>query len=224
MQGKRGIMSLVVLTLALGLILAVLITHQGWSCSEVTPLFQSPEEALLVDAEEYASHWGVSVDEALRVSELGNRIGEMQAELEEKEKETFAGLWTEHAPRFQVIVLFTRGGEETIRPYAESRGLLGVVEVRSAQRSLAELEAAQIEYTTIVQDVLGSAVSSSDIKVKENSVEIYVLDQTRLLEELQSAHLRLPDFVHVIKIEQQGGFEQVGASRGAIFVSRGMQE
>jgi hypothetical protein len=217
MQRKRGRISLLILALALGLILAVLITHRGWGCSEETFLLQSPEQALLEDAEEYAWHWGVSVDEALRVSELGNRIGEMQAELEEKEKETFAGLWSEHTPRFRVIVLFTRDGEETIRPYAESRGLLDVIEVRSAQRSLAELEAAQIEYTTIVQDVLGSAVSSSDIKVKDNCVEIYVLDKTHPLEELQNAHVRLPGFVHVIKIERQGGFEQVGASPSTIF-------
>ena len=40
-----------------------------------------------------------------------------------------AGLWIQHTLRFRVIVQFTHGGEEAIRPYIEARPLADIVKV-----------------------------------------------------------------------------------------------
>jgi hypothetical protein len=71
------------------------------------------------DAESYAKHMGVSLDEALRRFRIMDTAGILQADISVNEAETFAGLWIEHSPEFRVIVLFIRNPRQTIKPYLE---------------------------------------------------------------------------------------------------------
>ncbi|RZN37674.1 MAG: hypothetical protein EF813_05580 [Methanosarcinales archaeon] len=108
--------------------------------SDGEPVLISAEDALLRDAQEYASDMGVSTDEALRRLQLQDSIGELNAEISTNEVATFAGLWIEHTPKYRVVVQFTQDSEETIKPYLEQHTeLADIVEVRTANVSLADL-------------------------------------------------------------------------------------
>jgi len=55
----------------------------------------------------YADFAGVSVEEAKRRTELQFLGGELQAKLRREKAATFAGMWIEHKPQFQIVVQFT---------------------------------------------------------------------------------------------------------------------
>lgn len=104
------------------------------------------EDALLRDAEIYASNMGVSLDEAVNRFTLQEIAGNLEAEIYEKETETFARLWLEHTPNFRLIVQFTGNGDETLKPYIPGK-LTDITEVRTAKVSLATLEEIQKQVT-----------------------------------------------------------------------------
>jgi hypothetical protein len=107
--------------------------------------------ALLRDAQAYADEMGVTLEEAVFRLEQQSReaIGALQNQLQLHEAETFAGLWLQHQPEYRLVVAFTHNGEQTIRRYvAEESDLFSLLEVRSAQYSLAQLEADQ---RTVIQ-------------------------------------------------------------------------
>jgi len=160
------------------------------------------KDPLLYDAQGYASNTGVSIDEALHRFQLQDIAGELDAELSTKEVKTFAGLWVEHTPEFRVVVQFTRDGEETIKPYLKQHTeLANIVEVRTANVSLADLRRAQanVSYSARALDI----PANSDINVYNNSVELYVVkaDRSRFDNALQRREIRLPDNVRVITVE-----------------------
>ncbi len=166
-------------------------------------LSEDNEDALLWDAKIYASNMGVSLDEALKRFGLQDIAGDLDAELSVKEAETFAGLWLEHTPEFQVIVQFTRNADETIKPYI-SKELADIVEVRTAKWSLVELQKAQDD---VISSVSGLDIPvESGINVFENRVELYVAkaDWARFDEAMQEGKMRLPDNVVVIPVEEMG--------------------
>ena len=161
------------------------------------------EEDPLSDTQEYASMTGVSIDEALRRVPLQDIAGKLDAELTTNETETFAGLWLVHIPEFRVVVQFTRDGEETIKPYLKRHTeLANIVEVRTANVSLADLRRAHADATYSVS-ALDIPVESG-ISVYNNSVELYVLkaDRSRFDVALQRREIRLSDKVRVITVEE----------------------
>jgi hypothetical protein len=160
----------------------------------------SEEEALAQDAQGYASDQGVDLEEAVRRLKLEDPIGDLQADLLARERETFAGLWIQHSPDYQVIVQFTRHGEETIRPYIEGGPLVDIVEVRPAGRSLAELEATQ---DAVMDTILELDISvNSGLNLSENRVELYVTDPAVFDTTLKEAGIQLPDSVVVIGVDE----------------------
>ncbi len=158
------------------------------------------DEALVKDAQEYSSAMKVELDEAIRRLKLQSTIGELGAELAEKEQDTFAGLWIQHQPEYRVVVQFTRNSEATIQPYIENGPLAGIVEIRTARVTLSELEAARIQASQIAQE-LGIRLYSG-INVFENRAELYVLDPAQLDDALRKANLQLPANVEVIKVDE----------------------
>ncbi len=100
-------------------------------------------DGLPTDARAYAAAFGVDFQEAMRRLQLQDAIGKLGAALEAGERPTFAGLRILHQPDFRVIVWFTRGGEQTIRPYVAGGPLAALIEVWTARLTLAQLEAAQ---------------------------------------------------------------------------------
>jgi len=161
------------------------------------------EDPLLYDAPGYASNTGVSIDESLHRFQLQDIAGELDAELTTNETETFAGLWLVHIPEFRVVVQFTRDGEETIKPYLKQHTeLVNIVEVRTANVSLADLQRAQADasYSACASGI----PANSDINVYNNSVELYVTkaDRNRFDDALQRGEIRLSDKVRVITVEE----------------------
>lgn len=153
-------------------------------------------DALRQDAEAMAAHLGISVDEAIRRLSLQDSIGELGAKLEQQEAETLAGLWIQNEPEYRIIVAFTRDGQETIKPYIENTSLAGLVEVRTAKVSLAELHTTQQAVSQIAQE-LGFPFSSG-INVEKNQVELYVTDRALFEVALHKANRQLPEHVEII--------------------------
>ncbi len=176
------------------------VNAQGQNSSEKLAL--DDKDALLYDAQGYASNTGVSTEEALRRFQLQDIARNLQAELRTNEVETFAGLWIKHAPEFKFVVQFTRDSEEIIKPYLEKYPeLANIIEVRTANVSLANLQRDQADASSSVS-ASGIRVQS-DIDVYNNSVELYVAkaDRSRFDDALQKREIRLPDTVRVITVE-----------------------
>ncbi len=154
---------------------------------------------------DYVSITGVSVEEAKRRLQLQDKIGLMGAKLEAYELETFAGLRIEHTPEFKIVVLFTRGGEETIKPYLKNYPeLINITEVRTAKVSLADLQEAQDIASSSISDL--GIRAESGINVYNNTVELYVAKVDRILLDsaLERGEIQLPDCVSVITVESMG--------------------
>jgi len=158
------------------------------------------EEALIRDAKMYASRFGVDLDEAIRRLKLQSEIGDLNAELAAKERDTFAGLWIQHQPEYRVIVQFTRNGRITIQPYIGNGPLADTIEVRTASVTLAELEAARDRAGRVVSEL--GIRDFSAINVIENRAELYVLDPEQFNIALRKANLQLPANVEVIKVNE----------------------
>lgn len=155
-------------------------------------------DPLVRDAETYAKDRGVSLEEAvqrLRLQEDLSLEG-LDGALEANEQDTFAGLWIQHEPEYRFVALFTRDGEEAIRPYIEGKPWADIVEVRNgASATLAELKAEQDEAGRILRDL--GIPADSGIRVQENRVNLRVADQARLDAALRKADTRLPEHVVV---------------------------
>ncbi|GAB4581615.1 MAG: S1 family peptidase [Anaerolineales bacterium] len=160
-------------------------------------------DALLYDANVYASNVGISLDEAVKRLQFQDIAGDLEAKLIENEADTFAGMWVENTPKFLFVVLFTRNGQETINTYIP-QALSGMVEVRTAKVSLTQLEQTQKEAHASISN-LGIPVES-DINVFKNRVEIYVTvaDQGKLNEAVESGKVQLPDEVILIPVQEMG--------------------
>lgn len=111
------------------------------------------------DAQHYAEQYGIELSEAVTRLMLQDEIGELGAEIDSKEADTLAGYWIQHRPEYRVVVAFTRDGEATIEKFVKDGQLLELIEVRTAETTLRELERAQLEAGRIVAD-LGFSVAS----------------------------------------------------------------
>jgi len=165
---------------------------------EATTIILSVEETRRHDAQVYAEHHGVSLDEALRRFDLRDAFGGLQVELTEKERDTFAGLWIEHTPEYRLVVRFTRDGEETMQRYIAGQPYAEIVEVRGADLTLIELEALRVQMVRIA-DELGIPQHSAT-NIEENRIEVWLPDPddvAGLEEALREAGMRAPEHVMV---------------------------
>ena len=152
--------------------------------------------ALSQDAQNYADHFGVDLQEAITRLTLQEPIGVLGAELEVNEADTLAGLWIQHEPEYRVVVAFTRDGESTIRKYAQDGPLADIIEVRTADATLRDLEHAQAKASQIIAG-LGFQLASG-INVIENRVEIYSSDRAQLETALRESGKTLPAHVQIV--------------------------
>jgi len=158
----------------------------------------SVSEAILKEAEDLASESGISTDEALRRILMMEASGELNAMLEAKEAETFAGMWLLHQPEFKVVVAFTQNGERTLQPYVQNTILAGFTEVREAEVSQAELIRIERETNQLVNQLGLSLVAITLVNIQENQVEVHIPDRSLLDNKLATSQLVLPDHVMVI--------------------------
>jgi len=162
-------------------------------------------DALRRDAQAMAEHISIPVDEALRRLQYQDGIGDLQATLMANEAETFAGLWIEHEPEYRIVVQFTRDGEQTIHPYLEGKPWADRVEVRTAEATLASLEAAMAETMNLLQALDLNVITL--LNVQENRVEVIVIDRAWFQAELDKAGVQLPEHVELVMSEAYRGQE-----------------
>jgi len=161
-----------------------------------------PPEEPNPDILSYAEDVGISPEEAASRLALSDSIGELQEKLLANEADTFAGLWLEHEPEYKIVVAFVGDDrEEVIRPYLQTYpALADVIEVRTAQYTLAELEAAQEEAFNIISQI-GTPSVAGGIDVRQNRVYLTVGNPDLLLTEMAKAGYELPSMVMVEPID-----------------------
>jgi len=196
MMKRINICTIVLCSLLLGALLVGCAPGVGKSAEPTaTPEIVSSLRPL---AEEMAGVWGVSVEEAYERLRAEDPIGTLQAELAEREAETFAGLWIENEPSYRVVVAFTRDGEKTLEPYLKNRTIPGL-EVRRARVSLAKLEMIQAQAMREL-DKLDFEVHVF-LFVQDNRVEVHVSDRAWFESELRRVGAQLPEGVELVVVE-----------------------
>jgi hypothetical protein len=70
------------------------------------------DDPLAQDAKVYAADQNIDLTEAFRRLRLQPTVGALSAELDIKERDSFAGLWIQHSPQFRIVVQLTSGGEK----------------------------------------------------------------------------------------------------------------
>jgi len=171
--------------------------------SDKTSVMTESGEVLSPDVQYYASDIGVSVEEAAYRLSLQEPIGKLNACLTIEEKDTFAGLWIEHEPSYQVFIAFTRDGEDTLAPYITDSALEDIVKVRSAAATSEELRAIQAETDRLLKPL--NTPFSSGINIQENLVELYVTDLAAFDAGIQAHNIQLPKHLNIVTIYEPLG-------------------
>lgn len=179
-------------------------SNQREEPAETTPT-QPADDALRQDAAAIAGDLGITPEEALRRLQLQDAVGRLDASLTAEHPDTFGGLWIQHEPVYRVVVAFTRDGEATVRPYVAGTPLEAEIEVRAAEATLQELQAAQAAARRQL-DALGLPFDSG-LNVPANQVELYVTDRSLFEQRTVEAGLTLPDHVVVVTTYEPVGTE-----------------
>ena len=191
----------IVATIAVGAILVALVVAASLALSpgtqSTTPI---NTDALGMDAQSYASDYGVTVEEARSRLTLQESVGPLQKDLIDNESATFAGLWIQHEPEFRIITSFTQEAEVTVRPHVTGGPLAGIVDTRTADTTLASLQAVQLSAHSLVKSE-GIAVESG-INVIQNRVELYVVKDAHSDVLLSSLRAQLPNKAHLIEVSK----------------------
>ena len=168
-----------------------------------TSVMTESGEVLNPDVQYYADDFGVDVEEAAYRLSLQEPIGRLNACLNSEEKDSFAGLWIEHEPSYQVFVAFTRDGEDTLAPYITDSALEDIVKVRSAAVTYEELRAVQAETEQLLKPL--NTPFSSGINIQENLVELYITDFDTFDAGIQDHDIELPKHLSVVTIYEPLG-------------------
>lgn len=171
--------------------------------SEETSVMTESGEVFGPDVHYYANDIGVDVEEAAYRLSLQEPIGRLNACLTSQEKATFAGLWIEHEPSYQVFAAFTRDGEDTLAPYITGTALEDIVNVRNAAVTYEELRAIQAETDQLLKPL--KTPFSSGINIQENLVELYITDLEAFDAGVQDHDIALPEHVSVVSIYEPLG-------------------
>ena len=203
--GKRLLIALGVLLTVVAAPVTIVLMNQ-YMDTEATV-----SDALRQDAQSYAAQWGIGLDEAIRRLQLQREIGKFGAALEENEAGTYAGHWIKHgsgSDDFGMVVRFTRDGARTIQHYGrhvQNGPLAGMVELRGADLTLAELRQAQSE---AIETISGQDIpAESDIDVKTGKVKVYVAERGRLDNAIQNGSVSLPENTDLITVSALGRLE-----------------
>ncbi len=186
--------------------------------------------ALLEDAADYAKTVGIDLDEAVKRLRLQDEIGELNGYLYKEMRDSFAGLWIEHNPEFRVVVRFTETTDAQARRNLRTafddlvvQGLIdgntlapkdldGLLDIRSAERSIAELEEAQAAAHHLLG--LQGGRFDSEINLVENRVDVFALEANELKSRLLDAKASLPAGVEIFPTDSLLETEQAALHGG----------
>jgi hypothetical protein len=183
----------------LGQICLVVILLAGCRGVGGGPWTPTPSKVLRQDAEAYAKQFGITVEQAIERLQFQDGIGDLNDALRAKEADTFGGLWIENEPDYRVVVLFTRRGESTIRPYLAGKPYAHLIEVRQARYTLAELEVVQAQATHELDKLDFDVVVL--LSVQDNRAQVPVSDRAWFESKLRRADVRLPEGVELVVVE-----------------------
>lgn len=190
---------------ALLVLFITVVTSTVLTASKNLPSAIDDDHAISKDVKAYASAMNIDLDTAIQRLALQELVGYLDAELAVNEKASYGGLWIQHSPQFRVIVQFTQGGEETIRPYIENEPFSDIVDVRLVEYSLEELKAAQISTQSKIRDLY--IPTNSGINVFDNRVELYVIERSQFDASIQDMKIQLPDQVEIVTVSELGTSE-----------------
>lgn len=202
-------------------LLFIVILLMACSPSGAEPDFVEPTPTEInPDAQYYADDFGVSLEEANRRLQQQEALGTLAEMLRTNEADSFAGLWIEHEPAYKIVIAVVGDGDAVIRPYLTNLSFADDVEIRPAQHTLAELEAAQQEAFAII-DQLDSLSIGGGIDVKTNQVVLTVGNPDLFLDAVAAAGYTLPPLVVVEPINpnnipesNQGGVTEYSGPDG----------
>lgn len=120
------------------------------------------------DSISYARSNGVTVTEASRRLDLQVAAGELDAQIAGTQEATYGGLWIQHTPDFRIVVLATDGDSGIWRSLPASAKLEGLVEVRPANYTLAELEREALAFG----DKAHALRVDMEVNVMENRIDL----------------------------------------------------
>jgi len=183
-----------------GLLIVVLALSVSITFAQTGTQPELGKESQMVDAQWYASHYGVSLDDALLRLQIQKDIDGLEGTLLDREKDTFAGLWIQHTPQFRIVAAFTHDGEKIVQPYIEKKYWAKFVEARSADATFEELEAAQKTISLWLGKEQLNIPAESLIDVINNRVELRVTDRAKLDSALYGQKLQLPPHVEIITV------------------------
>jgi hypothetical protein len=150
------------------------------------------------DAQQYAADYGVTVGEAMRRLQLQARASRLEARLASQERGTFGGLYIEHRPRFRVVAKFTRDPDATLSRNAPEAELAAETEAVAAERTLVDLEQAQL---AVYGAVTGLGVQAeSGIDIPAGRIKLYVLDEAPIQRAVATGTLQIPAYVDIVRV------------------------
>ncbi len=155
------------------------------------------EDAARRDAEMYARMVGVDLETALARLGLQDEIGELNARLESREQDVFAGLWVQHTPEYKIHIYVTRDEERIFREYIQGTPLEPYVTIEQKPATLNELKQSLQEAWQIVRRV--GVEATVMLSVQRNRVEIHVRDKAAFERALQEQGVILPNFTVVVE-------------------------
>jgi hypothetical protein len=170
---------------------------------ETTPIDGTPisaEDSLLQDATEYAKTFNVELEEAVKRLTLQAEIDTLNYSLTTFEPEAFGGLYIQHTPKFQVVVLLTDTDRDILSPYLSDSPLAELIEARTASLSLVALRNEQETAMKLVREV--NIPVDSALLVDKGVVELYVVQRKAFDKALEKSSIRLPAHVEVVTVEQ----------------------
>lgn len=118
----------------------------------------------------YAAKNRVAPSEARGRLQKQRKAGQLRAEIEKNEPDTFAGMYIEHSPSFRVVARFKGDSKATLAKYRTDLE----VTPESADLSLRELRQAQDETYKELKD--SGIESASSISEKDGTLQFFVLD------------------------------------------------
>lgn len=128
----------------------------------------------------YAEQYGVDLDTARYRINLQSEIGDLNASLEMKERETFGGLWVEHVPEYNIILRFTNVDSDVFESYREQITFAEHVQLQTGGISLGELTLIHARVAELIDGVKRSNAEihvDSSLNIPRNRVDV-LLEET----------------------------------------------
>jgi hypothetical protein len=190
---KKCFIAFGLITLIISLFLSVIpsVSAQSGDSGERNPQ--------LVIADLYAKHYGVSIDEALHRLKLQDSFPGLSTALENNEKDTYGGLWIQHAPDYKIIIAFTRDGEKTISGYTKyiTTEVAPYIEIRTVNKSFVELKDDESKLLSSLEEQGIKVDSHEDIINNRISIDVTKTDEDKFNIARQNKQIAIPDGLKV---------------------------